>query len=333
MVSIKIQKSPIPIIWLDTSIILKITMYKTNPMQLEETERNRVGSLYKLVKSASEKGNIICPLAQQEMEVWIDRDAWTDTIHELGLGIECASEQTIQMNQMRAAISSYLSGSSEINLSYLDAFLDDPVKKLKAALLEPFIVTVRRDIIFGADYHRKKKPETLALLNQAREKNIANKVSLQQQLEVERLAELELLLSQSATIMHAYGDQPEDTNAFWGYIQLGRMVREWMDLGGQPPDLSGYIEFYKSEHNSKCPYNQLRTVLYSKIMIDPQPIKRGDPFDIQHISTLMPYSDLFITDKSWSTFLNRNKSLDKYGTKICYIGDTKDISEFFDSLI
>jgi hypothetical protein len=332
MIAVKIEKSPVPIVWLDTSVITKMTLYKTNPEKLDKTQQSRIVQLYELIRSASRDGKVICPLGGQEMEVWIDRDAWMDTIHDLGFGIECASEKTIQENQMRSAISAYLEGSPELRLSYLDAFVGDPVHELKQVLGQPFFVAVRRDILFGADYHRKKNPETLELLNAAREKNVANKISLEKQLETERLGELKLLLSQCAEVINSQ-EGSKDESAFWGYMDMSNRVRLWAELGGSPSDIDGYIEFYKSEYNQKSPQNDLAATLYAKIMVDPQPIRSGDPMDIVHISTLMPYSDLFITDKAWSTFLNRNGIANRYGTTVCFIGDTDVITNFFNPLV
>lgn len=331
MVTVKIEKSPIPIVWLDTSVITNMTMYKTTPEKLNKTQQNRIGSLYELIRSASRRGKVICPLGGQEMEVWIGRDAWMNTIHDLGLGIECAPEKTIQDRQMRSAISAYLKASPELKLSYLDAFVGDPVYELKETLEQPLFVTIKRDILFGADYHRKKNPETLELLNKARERNLASKVSLENQLKEEQLGELRLLISQSKKIMNSQGE-PEDENSFWGYMDLNSRVKAWADLGGSPPDVRGYINFYKSEYNLKSPRNDISTMLFAKIMVDPQPIRSGDPKDITHISTLMPYSDLFITDKAWSVFLNRKKISNQYGTTVCYIGDTDIITTFLSPL-
>ena len=67
-------------------------------------------------------------------------------------------------------------------------------------------------------------------------------------------------------------------------------------------------------------------------MIDPQQIKSGDPMDICHISTLMPFSNLFITDKHWSNFLNKKSYNNLYDTMICYVGDTKEIDNFFENV-
>lgn len=331
MVSIKIEKSPVPIVWLDTSIITNMTVHKANPNQLDKTQQVRIGQLYELVRSASRAGRIICPLAEQEMEVWAGRDEWLDTIHDLGLGIECASEKTIQERQMRSAMTAYLSKSQEVRLSYQDAFLSDPVQELREVLQKPIFVTVRRGVLFGADYHRKKNPETLALLNEARETNVASRVPLEKQLITERLGELRLLISQCDEILSGR-ESSDDENAFWGYIDLGKRIREWSELGGQPADILGYVEFYKSEYNLKSPCNEIGATLFAKIMVDPQPIRSGDPMDIKHISTLMPYSDLFITDKAWSTFLNGRGIASLYGTKVCYIGDTDVISDFLTPL-
>jgi hypothetical protein len=45
MVAIKIEKSPIPIVWLDTSVITDMTKFKANPEKLEKKQRHRIGCL------------------------------------------------------------------------------------------------------------------------------------------------------------------------------------------------------------------------------------------------------------------------------------------------
>lgn len=332
MVNVRIQKSPVPIVWLDTSVIHDMTKFKASPTKLERVQRDRIGRLYELVRKASRAGTIICPLAGQDREIWAERDNWTDTIHDLGLGIECASERTIQDAQLRTAITAYMEHAQVIHLSYHDAFVSDPVEELGRVLRQDVFVTVRQDIFGGAGYQRRKKAQTLEVLNQARAQNLANRVTLEQQLQTEHLGELQLLLSQSLEVVTGHSESPQDENAFWGYMRLSELLNEWVTAGGHPPDLLGFVEFYKSEYNLTCPYNHLRTILFAKIMVDPQPVRSGDPMDITHISTLMPYADLFITDKAWSAFLNREGLAERYCTKVCYIGDSGEISAFLEPL-
>ena len=54
--------------------------------------------------------------------------------------------------------------------------------------------------------------------------------------------------------------------------------------------------------------------------------------DIKHIYTLMPYSDLFITDKAMSAFLKSKEYDKKYNTQVCYIGDNDQMKDFFQNL-
>jgi hypothetical protein len=68
------------------------------------------------------------------------------------------------------------------------------------------------------------------------------------------------------------------------------------------------------------------------MMTDKQPIRSGDPMDIKHIYTLMPYSDLFITDKAMSAFLKSKEYDKKYNTQVCYIGDNDQMKDFFQNL-
>ena len=103
---IEIRKSSIPIVWLDTSIITKMCILRTSPEQLEENQRICIERLYELVYKYGRAGKIICPLADQEGEVWIKRDEWMDTIRNLSLGIECLSLKEIQDNQLYKAMKS-----------------------------------------------------------------------------------------------------------------------------------------------------------------------------------------------------------------------------------
>ena len=106
----------------------------------------------------------------------------------------------------------------------------------------------------------------------------------------------------------------------------------WEDCSGKPNDLSGLIGFYKSQHYRSMPFTDISCNLTARLMIDKQDIRSGDNMDINHVSTLMTYSDLFVTDKAMSTFLRKKRFDRKYGTRICYIGDTQDIDSFFAGL-
>jgi len=332
MVPVVIEKCPIPIIWIDTSVITNMTIARTSPRQLEKSLYERVQNLYTQVKEASRKGQVICPLSSQEQEVWINRNDWLDTIHDLGLGITCSCRKNIQDAQLHAAMKAYSSQSKKINLSYRDMFDSDPVKEVNSILGEPVFVTVRQGVFQGADYQRSKKEELIKSLNMQRIRNVQNKVKFPEQLKKERIGDLEALLISLNEISKGIESSEDGINNFFGYSELMDQTKAWNYYSGKNEDLPGLIEFYKSEYNNSIPYTNLSAHMYAKIMVDPQEIKSGDPMDIEHASGMLPYVDLYITDKHWRTFLNQKKFGDIYGTKVCYISDDEKIQKFFSEL-
>ena len=99
-VTINIEKCSIPIIWLDTSIISNLCTYKISPNKLEKVAQDRLKKIYDYIYSFGRKGKIICPMAEQEQEVWAGREKWLDMMHELSMGIECACLKVIEDKQL-----------------------------------------------------------------------------------------------------------------------------------------------------------------------------------------------------------------------------------------
>lgn len=328
--TVNIEKSKIPIVWLDTSIIIKMTILRKSPDKLDETQRNRMENLYNQVYEYGHSGRVICPLAEQEGEVWINRSDWMDTIRELSLGIECVSLKEIQDRQLHTAMKAYVNNDELITLSYLDAFDDDPVVELEQVLKQPIFVTVDYDIFLGADYRRESNARLIAALNERRENNVKKKITFDEQFVSELDGEIKEVINMARELTEGIaGDERDECNKMGAWINLRHQMLAWEHISGKANDLDGLISFHKSDYNKACPYVNLSCSLYAKIMIDPQPIKSGDPMDITHISTLMPFSDLFITDKHWSNFLNNHSYNKKYETEIAYIGDTETIDNFF----
>lgn len=269
----------------------------------------------------------MCPAAEQESEVWINREQWLDTMNALSMGVDCLDQKSIQDAQLRKAMHAFNSGSKTITLDYMDAFHEDPGEELRETLKRPYFISLNRDILFGADYNRENKAELLRRLNAQREQNVKNKKTFEAQLKEEYTAEIETLIQMHRDQMSGHiPNEHYSFNSFWGSIQLLQRIRMWKDSGGKEDEI---VAFYRSEHNKALPYTDISCSLFAKIMTDPQPIRTGDPKDIQHISTMLPYSDLFVTDKAWSTFLNNKKFNERYKATICYVGDTETIDAFF----
>lgn len=332
MVQIVIEKSPVPIIWIDTSVITNITRARETPDKLDETQYKRATELNKNIKNLSRQGKIICPLAGQELEVWINRNAWLDTINDLGMGINCINKYSIQDSQLNSAMLAYAKNSNEINLSYLDIFFKDPVDELQTTLQQPFYITTRSDIIFGAEHQKSKKIDLLKSLNTQRERNVKNNISYSQQLKHEQLGDIEALVTSANNVVTDTSDSHDGRNDIYGYSKLMKQIETFSHYSGKRQDVKGLIKFYKSDYNKLTPYTNISARMFAKIMSDPQEIKTGDPMDIEHASSILPYVDLYITDKPWRTFINKERIGKLYNTDVCYIGDSNTITQFFDAI-
>ncbi|OEU70691.1 MAG: hypothetical protein BA863_10230 [Desulfovibrio sp. S3730MH75] len=332
-IEIKVIKSEIPIIWIDTSIINLMTLWKFKLGRLERIQEERVSRLYNSIFSNTRKGRLICPLAEQEGEVWVERNKWFDTIQSLSLGIETEALFSIQHNQMHRFMKAYVNNDKTVTLNCKDAFHSDPVSELRDILKSPVFVSTRHPILFGEEYQKNIKNNIYQAMEDQRKKNVESKVTFEQQLEQEYIGELQaLFILQKQFFLNNFKDDDDEFNATCGTINLNQQLMHWKSLTGRALDYKGLIEFYKSDYHKSMPFNNISCNLFAKLMTDKQPIRSGDVMDIKHASTLLPFSDIFITDKAMSTFLKQRNFNQEYNTTVCYIGDTEIIDEFFSRL-
>ena len=332
-IKVQVVKCEIPIMWLDTSIINLMAQWRHKLCRLDSTREQRISGLYNAIYEATRKGKLICPLAEQEGEVWVERDKWMETINTLSLGIEALDLLAIHDNQFRIFMRAFVQNQNSVTISYREAFDDDPVEELKETLRGPFFITVNSPLLFGEAYRKKLKNNLHQAADVQRAKNVKTNVTFEQQLENEIRGDIEglsILVRQFLT--GQFKDEEDQFNATCGAVNLGSQLIMWENVCGRPEGLEGLMTFYRSSYYRAMPYTNLSCNLFARMMTDKQQIRSGDLMDIKHVSTLMPFSHIFITDKAMSAFLRKRKLDQQYGTTVCYIGDTQVISEFFSGL-
>lgn len=329
-IRVNIRKSEIPIIWIDTSIINHMTQLKHGLGKLDKLQKSRISKLYDLIHSAVSKGLLICPLAEQEAEVWIERNKWLDTIHSLSLGIETDALHTIQRTQERKFMSAYVRNEKYISLDYTDAFQSDPVSELRDILKQPFFVSVRHPILFGEEYQKMSKKRLYQAMEDQRIKNNEKNVQFKEQLEKELVGEFEALVAlKMIFIENTNLDDYDLLNTTCGAIDCQQHLAYWEILTEKSNDYSGLINFFRSEYHKSMPFTNISYTIFAQLMTDRQPIRSGDTMDANHAATLLPFSDIFIIDKAMRTFLKKRNFDAQCNTIVCYIGDEKEIEEFF----
>lgn len=330
--SVKIKKSTVPILWIDTSIIINMTLLRLGT-KLDSTQKKRIEFLYQAIKEATRKGKLICPLADQDEEIWVERKEFLNTIHELSLGISTDSTISVQKKLFKRFAEAYITLEKNIELDYSVLFHEDPLRKIKHVLSSPVYVTINPPLIGGPEKTKSKKRVTLKRLNEIREENITNKVALKTQKEAEFMAEFNFLktISTAPHELAILGLDKQDY--FWNRIGVVEKLKTWSDIVSEynKHDTS-ILSFFLSTYYRQIPSNKIRVELFAKLMTDKQPIRSGDMQDVKHISSMLPFVDMFITDKQRKVQLHKLSFNEEYKTKVCYVGDSKDIEEFFDSL-
>jgi len=327
-----IEKCPIPIVWLDTSIITNITKWKNN-FTLQPLQEKRIVKLFNKLIQLIGNGKIICPMADQESEIWAHRDSWLKTMNSLSLGIRTKSELDIYNSQLTKSMKAYVDDENDIYISYLDIFSNNPIEQLQTAISKNFYVCINRDIIGGTSYQYNLKKELYEQVEEQRKINVKNKISFSEQLDKEYSSRIETLILQ---LKQSYVDlfllDKNDTNSFFCVETLMSELYKWAEVSGKNDDINGLVNFHYSNYYKEMPITNLSCNICAYLMTKDSKIETGDSMDVKHISTVMPYTNLFITDRKMRNYLKQNKFDKMYNVKICYIGDEDEIYSFFESM-
>ena len=330
--SISIQKSPIPILWIDTSIVFNMTVLRLGK-KLDKLQKQRIEPLYEGIKKATREGKLICPLADQDEEIWIERKECLKTIHELSLGIDTDSALAVTEKLFDLFAEAYITQKEDIKLEYSILFHDDPVQEMKQVLSKPMYVTIDPPLIGGAEKTKSTKEELLKRLNQIREENVANKVSFEAQKAAEFMAEFDVIktvITEPQALAHLGFDEQD---YFWNFTNAVEILRAWdVIISKHDKKDASILGFYRSNYYRQIPSKKISVEFFSKLMTDKQPIRSGDVKDVEHISSMLPFVDMLITDKQRKVQLQKLKFNEEYQTAICYIGDSDEIESFFNAL-
>jgi len=334
-IKVNVEKSPIPLVWLDSSILLKIT--KT---QLEEitndVDKERYQYLNDSIKDKTKEKKLICPSADQLEEVQIGgrlEEEFQRVQSSLSLGIKINHRQGIEEFLIAKFMKAYIDSENEIQLSYKDIFDEDPIKELENALKLPFIMVIQntklKELLEKEKEIKKALPERW---EQLRLEKVKAGVTFEEEREKEfksYFGTLLMLKNKSSDNIHKGNfnilDLANATN-FWYYLTC------WDYYGGKPPGLAGLSKFFSSDYFKQVPPIEIACNIRAKLATQKNPIKSGDYMDIEQISTVLPFFDLVVTDKSMKHCLNLFRYHKKFNCIILSIKDFDKIKSYLSSL-
>lgn len=320
----KSLRCPIPILSLDTHIISNMAKWKQG-YSLDSLLRKRAEELYNMIYKLTREKKLLCPILDiHETECALDNrlsKIAKEVIIQLSVGIKFKHRQRIEDWQTAMATRAFIKKEDKIDYQckWLYIFSNDPIIEL--AKEDPFIVSVNRDYsdeeIDKMRYQKEALRQELIRIKE-KEKNI--KISFDKQLEREYEGHLFGILKLGANMLtYILKGQIPSSEAFWGCLNLGLPLVWWKEYGGKPEGLQGLATFYRSKQFKEIPSIEIKCKLNAALATynkDDIP-KLSDWADIGMISSILPYAQFIILDKTMANLITQKLGLDKkYNAKI-----------------
>lgn len=306
---IKIEKPPIPVLWLDTWFILELTKALNGSSKKDKKWADEI--VDKIISLTKQK-RILCPEADQgiEIEVSNNRSLVENAGRlqaQLSLGISLhfhAAAKSLQIQRMMEAV---IKNKKEVTFPWKDLFNDDPIEVIDRA--DKFIVSViSRPPLNQIKKTIKTNKSIATAWEKLRKKARKNKQNYETTLSLEFGGRAEAMIHTmsflAAKTLHKKRIFIKDIlNAS---ELVGKPLGWWERYSGKSDALVDVLKFYKSEEYKQIPAVNIDTRLLAELACGNEPINPSDVMDIHHVSTVMSYAHYMLVDKRM-----RNRIVDK----------------------
>jgi len=321
MVDIRIVKPPVPLIWLDTWMFNAFGRLRAGI--LPPAEAPLFQELFDVLLELRDRAAIICPETGQFVEIhpvgW-DIDAAKSALSMLSGGVKTYYDRIVDAQGYRA-MQAYARGAGTIEVTYKDAFADDPIREL-----------TERDILIRVDLEppadqlaetRAVNARMAASMEALRQERIGSKVTLAEQIELEldgeRDAAVELV--KQVLVPMSRGELPASTEQLLKYASrvarpariLGEMLEE---AKGKRDDYNDLLAFFRSDHYRNLPAPRIRAELFARKMLGSELIKASDVMDMHQISAFLPIASYIVLDKSMARKVEQARLDERYGVRL-----------------
>jgi hypothetical protein len=325
-ISVTWEKSPVPMLWLDTSVLIDLAKI-ANKERIEDTRSAKLSRLKEIVRAAVRAGKLICPEWDQSLEFEGRRlePQIRRIVVDLSCGVHCATYIEVQDKQIIQGLKAYLAFDEAIHIPAAIHFHGDPASAIREAIRNGFIVDANMpkpaEWIARAESAKSTTKRDFEVL---RKKCRAKKQTFEQQLALERIGDSDAMLGMVRDYIKDVGAGKHD---FWGYMGvLGFFSYQslWDRMGGPGPALAALYSFMRSPYYWELPSEDIACRLSADLVVGHTEVKSGDSRDIYNLATSIPVAQYVVADKAmvdrcerlgigskWNTKLFSSRTLDK----------------------
>lgn len=339
---VNIKKSSIPIIWLDTNILIELKNHENGWIReaskkqkpgivkrfvsfvrgltpKENLERKRIAKLYNTLTRKIDERKLICPEGIQSDEYDIGDDNTFEVQADLARGIKFKIPHKIIMTQIAHAIQLFHNRDGQMVVAYVDAFKIDPVQQIKA---KGMIISVHFPET-EMDHTREKRKNTLQSWKQIKQDARARGITFEQQLEIEYAGfpySLDAPISQWLISQNAGA-----TASLWEWLDFQAAFDTLLEIHSHTGSSTESKRFFVSEEYKAVPFIDIHSRLCADLMTSEANLWESDLRDLYQLSIVIPYCDFVMTDKARKNQLRRLGIDKKYRTAIYSLQDVDDL--------
>lgn len=320
----------IPIVWLDTNVIIDIAHAKSNLIKQQKI-RERAFNIYDTIYQLTRKGKILCVEGEQRDEygnrLFLTKEC-DAILTSLTLGLKLQHPLVTKQFQIQEMMKLYLGKQKEFKLTETQIFHSDPINELDLVDNFGLIVNARWPINDKQrDENIKSRDSISQQFEEIRVTNIKNGKTFDQQLEYEYRADIKVILDyiNKIEIKKSKGI-PIATNELFHNLGILDPLHWWRYETSKAADLEGLQEFYLSEEFKNIPYLKIASKMYARIVTEKNRIiKNSDKMDVEQMSILLPYCNYILTDAELKTRIEQFKFDETYNVKVFALKNSDEL--------
>jgi len=301
IIDIQIQKSKIPIIFLDSNIIIEL--FKASQ---KKSEINPFSILLNNIKELTSKNKLLVPLGIQQDE--ISRNGTSEIVKfykDIFNTSDFKYPTQIEEDQMLIMFSEFINKSETLTIDYKTIFNDNTTKK------PPFRIIFSNDNSINSQILKDKKIISRGINEISKTENRTKKY--ENQFLAESLTYGRILYNTIELIVK--NDIKNVSNTGNRLLEIFSKQIPYKTVNDTfVRNASQVLEFLFSNYYTQSPYSFINSAILTEIMYHFK-YKDSDFYDVKNMASIYPFVDFYVTDKIMATIADNLDLHSKYGTK------------------
>lgn len=326
-VTARVEKPPIPTLWLDSWVGIKLA--RAAESKLPEAEAAPLRALKELVVRLTLNRRLLCVEGEQDEEYGQERrdEEVAAEFARMTLGIQLDHSLSIRDKQIFLGMDALVANLSEIVVPWRTFFLRDPLMELAGIAERGWFARVGQPgVPFGKEL-RKSRHQKAEVFEEWRVKFQKNGKTFEEQFRAELTSEANAFVRQ-AKEWQSRAIESRLTGEDMFLMRVPQMyANHWTRVSGEPEGVAGYLSYLLSAHHAAIPANRIPAILWADILTGNERVRSSDPGDVQLLPPALSLAHYVLTDIPARRRILRRGLDTEWGAKVFSIRELHELME------